>query len=133
MSRSDASAAIDALLALRGQERIVIDAPVSEGMYRHDGEVYKVQRSQAGRLYAKHLTPFGGHRLVDATGDVVGFEFQYEPGAIARLSASDLLTLDEAKQFGLRYGFCCVCGDRLSDAKSVAQGIGPVCIKRFAR
>lgn len=105
--------------------------PLAVGMYRHGDDIYKVQKSRdSDNRYAKRLTPIGGRRLVDATGEVVNFEFVYAPGAIAMLSDDNRMTLDEAKEFGIRYGVCCVCGTTLADAVSVANGIGPVCAKR---
>jgi hypothetical protein len=100
------------------------------GMYRVGDDIFKVQRSKTSEhLYAKKLVVIGGRRLVDADESVVNFEFEYAPGAMRSLTSADRLTLDDAKKFGLRYGFCCVCGKRLSDAVSVAAGIGPVCSK----
>lgn len=89
------------------------------GMYRTaDYAIYRVQRSrESGNLYAKRLNILGG--------------FDYEAGAIRKLSATDKMTLDEAKAFGVETGLCCVCGAFLTDPKSVAVGIGPVCAKRF--
>ena len=102
------------------------------GMYRLNGEIVKVQHTRDGqRLYALKLVEIGGKRLRDDDGTVVHFEFQYAPGVIRQLHASDLMTLDEARQFGIRFGVCCVCGTFLKDAKSVRNGIGPVCAKKF--
>lgn len=101
---------------------------LSPGMYRREGDIFKVQQTQdKARLYAKRLVPFGGKRLIDADESTVRFEFEYDRGAIHTLRAADRMTLDEAKAFGIRYGVCCVCNTRLTDAKSVALGIGPVC------
>lgn len=109
--------------------------PVTDvGMY-HVGETfYKVQRSrQSGNLYAKVLVvdvpavrDDDGHLLAGAC-----CHFDYAGGMIFRLTASQRLTLDEAKAFGVAYGTCCVCGALLTDPKSVALGIGPICIKRI--
>lgn len=88
-----------------------------EGMYRTGDAIFRVQRSlQSGNLYAKRL-------------DIIAMEFAYEAGAIKMLTASDKMTLDEAKAFGVETGFCCVCAKFLTDPKSVANGIGPVCAK----
>lgn len=107
------------------------DAPVEVGMYRRDGDIFKVQKSKSsGRLYAKRLVQIGGKRLTEP-GEVVQFEFQYESGAIFRLSAADKLSLEEAQQFGIQYGVCCVCSATLKDAQSVELGIGPVCRRRY--
>jgi hypothetical protein len=90
---------------------------VEQGMYQVAGAIYRVQASrETGNLYAKRLNTAGG--------------FDYEQGAIRKLSADDKMTLEQAKAFGVETGLCCVCGAFLTDSKSVAQGIGPVCAKR---
>lgn len=92
-------------------------AELSEGMYRKGGEVYRVKRSrQTGGLYAM--------RLID-NGD--RGEFEYEKGAIRLLAAEDRMTLEQAQEHGVQHGWCCVCGAHLTDPKSIARGIGPVC------
>lgn len=111
------------------------DAPLGvtePGMYRDaEGCIYKVQRSKGdpSRLYAKKLTPIGGTRLTE-TDARVQWEFHYAPGAVRSLTPAMKLTLEQAKEFGIRYGVCCVCGAFLRDATSVAEGIGPVCAGR---
>lgn len=84
------------------------------GMYRVDGEIFKVQRAVhgSGHLYAKRLTEDG---------------FEYATGAIRKIKASDRMTLDEAKEYGRLTGTCCQCGRTLTDENSIAEGIGPVC------
>lgn len=106
--------------------------PVTEpGMYAHAGVIFKVQRSKASEnLYAKRLVDIGGSRLSEDGEHVVHWEFQYDPGAIRTLTASDRMTVEQARSFGIRFGVCCVCGTTLVDAKSVQAGIGPVCAKR---
>lgn len=97
----------------------MVDLP---GMYRKDGHIYKVQESrQSGRLYAKELivTPVEGGEPVT--------EFAYAKGVVYRLSASDMMTLAEAKEFGALYGVCCVCGRLLTNETSIEAGIGPIC------
>lgn len=88
-----------------------------EGIYFKDGIVYKVQVSAAGRSYAKVLREKGG--------------FEYDPTAIKNICLADKITLEQAKAYGIQYGICVVCGATLTDAKSVAAGIGPVCGKRI--
>lgn len=101
------------------------------GLYEADGTVYKVQRSKtSGHLYAKRLILIGGKRLTTA-GEKVNLEYEYAPGAMRILKASDRMDLDTAKRFGIEYGICIVCGAFLKDADSVEAGIGPVCRKRF--
>lgn len=127
-SVSEASKAIGELLALP-------DAPksgaVSEvGIYRSNGEIFKVQKSKmSGNFYAKKLTPINADRL-NENDAVVHWTFVYDAGAIKTLKASDRLSLDEAKSWGIKYGVCIVCGATLEDPKSIAAGIGPVCAKR---
>lgn len=100
------------------------EAVLTEGMYRMDGDIYRVQRSrESGNLYAKVMI------LPDFPGDKPGFE--YAPGAIRRLTEADRMTLSEAKAWGVETGICCVCGAFLTDPESVEAGIGPVCAKRF--
>lgn len=89
------------------------------GMYQTaDGAIYRVHKSrETGNLYAKRLSSGGG--------------FEYEYGAITKLTPADRMTLEQAKAYGVETGLCCVCGAFLTDPKSVEQGIGPVCATRF--
>lgn len=112
MTSKDASSLISNLLAMP-----VAGGAVEEGMYRKNDAIFRVQRSLGnGNLYAKRL-------------DVIEMKFVYEQGAIKFLKGADKMTLDEAKAFGVETGFCCVCAKFLTDPKSVANGIGPVCAK----
>lgn len=93
--------------------------PVTEdGIYLHDGEVYKVQvaKQGSGRLYAK--------RLQDGA-------FIYAPGAVRHLSADERMTLERAQEYGRLYGICCRCGAELTDEVSIEAGIGPICATKF--
>lgn len=129
----DASKVIGLLLAYPKKGQGQVDPAIVPGMYRtQDGEIFKVQKSrESGRMYAKRLIVIGGERLAEYDGETVrGFDFEYDAGAIFRLSASDRMTLEMAQAFGLKFGVCCVCGRFLKDAKSVAAGIGPICGKR---
>jgi hypothetical protein len=96
---------------------------VTEGMYRKDGEIYKVQRAihGSGQLYAK--------KLVGSKN--AGWGFEYAAGAIRKLTTADKMTLEEAKEWGALYGTCCVCGRTLTDENSIAEGIGPICASKF--
>ena len=103
--------------------------PVTEaGMYRHGETIFKVQKAVhgSGHLYAKRLVPgewqeVAGERLVSPA------TFEYAPGALKTLAAEDRLTVEQAKEYGALYGTCIVCGRTLTDEKSIAAGIGPVC------
>lgn len=115
LSSAEASSLISNLLKAPRKSGQVLDI----GMYQTpDREIYRVQASrETGRLYAKHLTLDNG--------------FVYEAGAIAKLKAEDRMTLEAAKAYGVLTGQCCVCGAFLTDENSVAEGIGPVCRRRF--
>lgn len=105
-------------------------AAVTEGMYQKDGVIYKVQRAVngSGNLYAKKLVRDTGN--VFGTVDQGRWKFEYDRGAIRRLTIEDKMTLEQAKKFGALYGTCCVCGRTLTDETSIAEGIGPICAGR---
>lgn len=96
----------------------VSTTPAEEGMYQKDGVIYKVQLAihGSGRLYAKRLTADG---------------FVFAGGAIRELNSSHRMTLEQAKEYGALYGVCCRCATPLTDEKSIAAGIGPVCAGKF--
>lgn len=99
-----------------------------EGMHRlADGRIYKVQIAHhgSGRPYAKILIT---RELADGTHRA---SFEYAQGAIRNLSSATLMTMDEAKAYGALYGVCCVCAAVLTDERSIAAGIGPVCAGKF--
>lgn len=94
-------------------------APVSdlvEGIYFAQGEVYKAKKSGAGRIYALKL---------------VGSSWSYDPSHVRGLAIENLITLEQASEFGIRTGVCAICGIPLTNLDSLERGIGPVCAKRF--
>jgi hypothetical protein len=115
-SNRKAQAAANAARAARPAEGKANE--VTDGMYLKDDVVYKVQIAKhgSGRLYAKTLTEHG---------------FEYAPGAIRQLRPEHRMTLDQAKEYGKLYGVCCQCGTELTDETSIANGIGPVCARKF--
>lgn len=116
LTSGEASNLITALLASPRKAGGSFERITEEGMYRNaQGDIYKVQRSrESGNLYAKRL-------------DIMGGSFVYEQGAMRNIKPSDRMTLDDAKAFGVQYGFCCVCARLLTNGVSVAEGIGPIC------
>lgn len=99
--------------------------PVEPGMYSlPDGTIVKVQNAVhgSGRPYAK--------RLVVTPGETKG-TFVYEAGLLRAVSPEMRLTADAASAFGHLYGMCCVCAATLTDERSIAAGIGPVCAGRL--
>lgn len=123
----DKGRASDAISTLRVAPKAVAAAVkpnVEEGMYRKGGVIFRVHRSrESGNLYAKRL------ELDLLSNDKP--RFVYAKGAIMALTSDDKLSRDDAKAFGMETGICCVCGAFLTDDKSVSEGIGPVCAKRF--
>lgn len=116
MSRKDMSAFIDRMRGrpMRPAQPHTQRIQVDEGMYRRDGVIYKVQRAihGSGHLYAKRL-------------DEGSFEFA--SGAVSMLRPEDKMTLEQAREYGVLYGTCCVCGRTLTNEESIEAGIGPVC------
>ena len=112
----EASRLIETLMGMPRKVGGSFERITEEGMYRNaQGDIYKVQRSrESGNLYAKRL-------------DIMGGSFVYEQGAMRNIKPSDRMTLDDAKAFGVQYGFCCVCARLLTNGVSVAEGIGPIC------
>ena len=99
-----------------------------DGMYRHpDGTVAKVQFAVhgSGNLYAKRL-------IITTKDGAPKGTFEFEGGLINKLSPEMKMSLEEAAEFGHLYGFCCNCGATLTDEKSIAAGIGPICAGKFA-
>jgi len=104
-----------------------VAAPVAtlvEGVYLHDGLVYKVQAAVhgSGHLYAKRL-------VVDEAGGKGRFE--YIKGMIRQLQPEEKMSLEQAREYGALYGVCCVCGAVLTDERSIERGIGPICEGRL--
>jgi len=98
-----------------------------------DGRIYvvKATKEDKSRLYAKRLVELNGDYRTTEAGSRVDFEFQYEKGAIYDIHLNDRMTLDRAKELITLYGRCINCNRHLKAAKSVEQGIGPVCVKSF--
>lgn len=122
----DKGRASDAISALRVAPKAAAPSKpnVEEGMYRKGGVIFRVHRSrESGNLYAKRL------ELDLLSNDKP--RFVYAKGAVMALSCDDKMSRDDAKAFGVETGICCVCGAFLTDEKSVSEGIGPVCAKRF--
>lgn len=114
-TRETATVLIGALTALPR----LVEAPAPSGLHVLDGEVYRVVVSRdSGRPYAL--------LLVEAPG-----AFEYAPGAVRHLSEDTLMTLEEARDYGVRHGVCAACGRTLTNPESIEYGIGPVCRTRY--
>jgi Family of unknown function (DUF6011) len=88
------------------------------GVYEtHGAEVFVVKTSKtSGKPYAMKW---------------VGTRYVYEVGHYRYLLANNPapLSLAQAAVLGIDSGYCVICGRELSDEKSLAAGIGPVCAK----
>lgn len=95
---------------------------VTTGMYRVGDRVFKVLPSrQSERHYAKELV-----------GDAdEGFSFIYAKGAMKLIGEEHRMTTAQAAEFGQLTGACCCCGNLLTDPQSIADGIGPVCKRKY--
>lgn len=98
----------------------VIPRPLEEGYYSNGSEIVQLVLSKTDRLYAKRLV------IIDGRGSWV-----YAPGLISRMQNYSPLTLEQASEFGVRFGVCAVCGRTLTNPDSIDRGIGPVCAEGF--
>lgn len=134
MDRREVSKLIDDLKGLRDKPQP--GAVTEDGMYRNPetGWIFKVQRAVhgSGNLYAKLLVvDQAWERAEDGTVLVEGkAHFVYAPGAIKELRAEWRMTLEQRKGFGAMYGVCSDCGRTLTDEKSIAANIGPICARK---
>lgn len=109
------------------RERTVPAAGLEAGMYKIGQDIFRVKISGAGRPYANALMT---ENILNGNYADAAVWFEYAPGAIYRIKPEHRMTVEECAAFGVLYGTCCVCARTLTDPKSVAKGIGPVCEKR---
>lgn len=142
VSFADASAALDVLFASKFTPRDRKPA-AEEGFYvrteTRDGEstrvFYKVQIAHhgSGLPYAKRLNVFP-ESVQGPDGELVtrvNASWDRAPGVVNELTADQRLSLEEAQAFGKLYGVCCCCATILTDEKSIAAGIGPICASKL--
>ena len=95
-------------------------------LIRTEHNYVKVQLNQSGsRRYAKRLHTV--QAVVDGKLEITSATWEFEPGLIKEIKPSHELTEEQAAEFGQLYGWCCICGRRLTNEDSIARGIGPVC------
>lgn len=120
MTLNEASRFIDWLQAKPKLPKTV--ANVERGTYEYNSRFYLVTKARgSNRLYAQLLVPL-------AQGKVAK---RYAPGIYSKLTPDMKLSEAKARNFGMAYGVCCMCGRLLSDPESIKNGIGPVCGKRY--
>jgi len=125
VSKLQASRAIEMLLhwnkssfAPRPVPVVREKAPI--GVYKRGDDIYRVIKGrQSANTYAQKLG-------VDYNGAPTWI---YEGGMVFELKVEELISPEVAAQMGRSVGYCVICGRFLTDAESVAKGIGPVCEK----
>jgi hypothetical protein len=116
-TKQAASIYIEILLGCERKPAVHDDgAALGEGFYLLGDDVFKVQASKAGNLYAKQFAYQGGRA-----------SYEYAPGALKKLTGAVRLTVEVAAEMGVKFGSCVVCARLLTDPESVAAGIGPIC------
>lgn len=98
--------------------------PAHVGLYVRNGDVYQVRPAKADptRRYALYLGNL-------ETDDYPVSEFA--KGMAYRLKESELMTPEQAKIFGDRFGRCAWCGYGLDSPESIRRGMGPTCYRRL--
>ncbi|HEY6020994.1 MAG TPA: DUF6011 domain-containing protein [Candidatus Paceibacterota bacterium] len=95
---------------------------VDAGIYVVDDTVYKVQVSKStGRPYALRL-------VINAYGSA---DFVFESGLIKLIRPEHRISIEDAAEFGVRFGVCCQCGRTLTNPESIERGIGPICLGKL--
>lgn len=119
--RGAASTMIDILKA-RPDAKAKDAVKLEDGIYQIDGQVRKVYHTVHGR-----------NEQVAKVWDENSRSFEYVgKRGLRGLTPAHKMTLAQAKEFGAIYGICCNCSATLTDERSIEEGIGPVCAKRFA-
>lgn len=105
-----------------------------EGLYRLSREVWcgrelfakgtlfqVVKNREGSRMYARQVVWQGKGKRP---------RLEYAAGMVYKLLESELVSRDEAQEITRQTGWC-VFGHFLTDPKSIARGMGPVCYKRY--
>lgn len=134
MGRREISKSIDTMAKMVDAPKPKATTPeVAEGMYRDPatGDIFKVQVAYhgSGRLYAKKLVKLEVPRV--KRSKEYSHDFEYAPGAVNRIKPEWRMTKEQAAEWGRLYGACCKCGTILTDERSIAAGIGPICAGSF--
>ena len=116
--------------------RAADNEPATEaGSYQSGDAIYKVQIAVhgSGMPYAKRLVVEEPDCGGCANGEPCGagcrwtVTWEYAPGAIKSLRASDRMTAEQAKGFSDLYGVCVFCSKPLTDERSIFAGYGEKC------
>jgi intracellular sulfur oxidation DsrE/DsrF family protein len=121
----------DECLTAQAKAEMEAERVTEPGLYKWDLSgptvIYRVRKARTShRLYAEKVTVH-----LDDNGDEKHVEFLYNAKAINFLRSKDKLTWAEAREFGAAFGACVACGRTLSDSRSLVQGYGATCAKRY--
>ncbi len=122
LNKRDASRIIETLIRFSNDsyEAPVVREKAPVGVYKRGNDIYRVIKGrQSANTYAQKLA-------TDPSGQPV---WDYAGGMIFELKVEELISPEVAAQMGRSVGYCVICGRFLTDAESVAKGIGPVCEK----
>lgn len=125
VSKMQGSKAIEMLLSWNQRSFAPRPVPVVRekapiGVYKRGDDIYRVIKGrQSANTYAQKLT-------VDFNGAPT---WVYVGAMVFELKVEELISPEVAAQMGRTVGYCVICGRYLTDAESVAKGIGPVCEK----
>lgn len=89
---------------------------------------YQVRRGKVGSKWEQFTFV---DRLVGAPGDWAKYPVKGD-SRIGVLSGIAIDPKAAAQAFSAEHGVCACCGSPLSDPFSIANGLGPICIQRFA-
>lgn len=111
--------------------RDMFEAAVAKGLkrptYRAEGLVINRapdSGANPGALYVKTVE-------ADYLGKLVGIEYRGNQIAVPPLKVIAENPLEAAVRYGRATGRCACCGRELSDPKSIALGIGPICADKW--
>ena len=125
VTKAQGSKAIEMLLGWKQRSFAARPVPVVRekapiGVYKRGDDIYRVIKGrQSANTYAQKLT-------VDYNGVPA---WVYVGAMVFELKVEELISPEVAAQMGRTVGYCVICGRFLTDAESVAKGIGPVCEK----
>jgi hypothetical protein len=111
--------------AYRAKKAVFVPLTVEpvEGIYVHEGNYYKVvQASTTDRWYASEWDQ-------DTNGGAGSWQYLGR-GPLHFLGKQHRVTAEQAAAWGHLTGVCVFCTRRLTDARSIEVGYGPVCAAR---
>lgn len=91
-----------------------------EGVYLHNGAIYRVAVSKRGYRYAQKLRD-----LLNPPVSRVHHNWDFAPGEVFVLSSEERLSTDQIEDYSQQYGCCLMCG--CGPRKKTDKVIGPEC------